>query len=102
MEPAAPLLIPSWGVGFRISTHLIPNVQINYQSIGSGGGIQQVKSGTIDFGASDAPLSDEELTQMPAPVVQVPESAGPYVLLTTWKACRSHCNFLPMRSPVSF
>jgi phosphate transport system substrate-binding protein len=53
------------------------NVQINYQSIGSGGGIQQVKSGTIDFGASDAPLSDEEVTQMPAPVIQVPESAGP-------------------------
>jgi phosphate transport system substrate-binding protein len=53
------------------------NVQINYQSIGSGGGIQQVKSGTIDFGASDAPLSDEDVTQMPAPVIQIPESAGP-------------------------
>lgn len=53
------------------------NVQINYQSIGSGGGIQQVKSGTIDFGASDAPLSDSDLSQMPAPVVQLPESAGP-------------------------
>src|ERR1700729_778484 len=37
------------------------NVRINYQSIGSGGGIQQVKSGTIDFGASDAPLSDADL-----------------------------------------
>jgi phosphate transport system substrate-binding protein len=53
------------------------NVQINYQSIGSGGGIQQVKSGTIDFGASDAPLSDEDVSQMPAPVMQIPESAGP-------------------------
>jgi phosphate transport system substrate-binding protein len=53
-----------------------PNVQINYQSIGSGGGIQQVKSGTIDFGASDAPLSDADMAQM-TPVVQVPESAGP-------------------------
>jgi phosphate transport system substrate-binding protein len=52
------------------------NVQINYQSIGSGGGIQQVKSGTIDFGASDAPLSDADMAQM-APVVQIPESAGP-------------------------
>src|SRR5271156_1230209 len=36
------------------------NVQITYQSIGSGGGIQQVKSGTVDFGASDAPLSDQD------------------------------------------
>jgi phosphate transport system substrate-binding protein len=52
------------------------DVRINYQSIGSGGGIQQVKSGTIDFGASDAPLSDQEMAQM-APVIQIPESAGP-------------------------
>jgi ABC-type phosphate transport system substrate-binding protein len=35
------------------------NVRINYQSIGSGGGIQQVKSGTIDFGASDAPTAPD-------------------------------------------
>ena len=52
------------------------NVQINYQSIGSGGGIQQVKSGTVDFGASDSPLSDADLQQM-SPVIQIPESAGP-------------------------
>ena len=52
------------------------NVQINYQSIGSGGGIQQVKSGTIDFGASDAPLSDADMAKM-SPVIQIPESAGP-------------------------
>jgi phosphate transport system substrate-binding protein len=52
------------------------NVRINYQSIGSGGGIQQVKSGTVDFGASDAPLSDQDLAQM-TPVIQIPESAGP-------------------------
>lgn len=53
-----------------------PNVRINYQSIGSGGGIQQVKSGTVDFGASDAPLTNEDMEQM-APVIQIPESAGP-------------------------
>jgi phosphate transport system substrate-binding protein len=52
------------------------NVQINYQSIGSGGGIQQVKAGTVDFGASDASLTDEQLAQM-RPVLQLPESAGP-------------------------
>jgi phosphate transport system substrate-binding protein len=51
-------------------------VQINYQSIGSGGGIEQLKKGLIDFGASDAALDDEQLKQM-APVIQVPESAGP-------------------------
>jgi phosphate transport system substrate-binding protein len=52
------------------------DVQINYQSIGSGGGIQQVKSSTVDFGASDAALTDEQLSQM-KPVLQLPESAGP-------------------------
>ena len=51
-------------------------VQINYQSIGSGGGIQQVKAGTVDFGASDAALTDQQLGQM-TPVLQFPESAGP-------------------------
>ena len=55
------------------------NVQINYQSIGSGGGIQQVKSHTVDFGASDAPLSDDQLKEMPS-VIQIPESAGPVVI----------------------
>jgi phosphate transport system substrate-binding protein len=53
------------------------DVQINYQSIGSGGGIQQVKAGTIDFGASDSPLTDQDMAQMGAPVIQIPESAGP-------------------------
>ncbi len=52
------------------------NVQINYQSIGSGGGIQQVKAGTVDFGASDAALTDTQLSAM-KPVLQLPESAGP-------------------------
>jgi phosphate transport system substrate-binding protein len=56
-----------------------PTVQINYQSIGSGGGIQQVKSHTVDFGASDAPLSDDQLKEMP-PVIQIPETAGPVVI----------------------
>lgn len=55
------------------------NVQINYQSVGSGAGIQQVKSGTVDFGASDAPLTDEQIAGM-KPVIQIPESAGPVVV----------------------
>ena len=40
-----------------------PSVQINYQSIGSGGGIRQVTEGTVDFGASDGPMTDEQLAQ---------------------------------------
>ncbi|MGH9526924.1 MAG: phosphate ABC transporter substrate-binding protein PstS, partial [Terriglobales bacterium] len=53
-----------------------PKLDINYQSIGSGGGIQQVRVGTVNFGASDAALTDQELATMP-PVVQIAESAGP-------------------------
>ncbi len=51
-------------------------LQINYQSIGSGGGIEQLKNAMVDFGASDAALDDEKLKEMPA-LVQIPESAGP-------------------------
>lgn len=50
--------------------------QVNYQSIGSGGGIQQVKAGLVDFGASDAALDDKQLASM-QPMIQIPESAGP-------------------------
>jgi phosphate transport system substrate-binding protein len=62
-----------WTADF-LRTH--SNVHVNYQSIGSGGGIQQVKSGTVDFGASDYGLTDRQLAEM-KPVVQIPESAGP-------------------------
>jgi phosphate transport system substrate-binding protein len=53
-----------------------PGVQINYQSIGSGGGIRQLQQGVVDFGASDVALTDDQLKTMPA-VIQLPESAGP-------------------------
>jgi phosphate transport system substrate-binding protein len=66
-------LMTHWIPAFQ-SSH--PGVQINYQSIGSGGGIQQLKKGLVDFGASDAALDDEQLKDMPA-LVQIPESAGP-------------------------
>ncbi|HLW46854.1 MAG TPA: phosphate ABC transporter substrate-binding protein PstS [bacterium] len=53
-----------------------PEVRINYQSIGSGGGIEQVRKGTVDFGASDAPLSDQQLKEMGQPIVLIPTVAG--------------------------
>jgi phosphate transport system substrate-binding protein len=51
-------------------------IEINYQSIGSGAGIQQVKAGTVDFGASDAALSAVQLKDMPRKVVHIPTVAG--------------------------
>jgi len=56
--------------------HQKTGVQINYQSIGSGGGIQQVKAGTVDFGASDAPLNNQKLRELPRPVLHFPTVAG--------------------------
>ncbi|BCM89535.1 phosphate-binding protein PstS [Abditibacteriota bacterium] len=50
--------------------------QINYQAIGSGGGISQLRNRTVDFGASDAPLSNADLTTMPGKVIQIPTVAG--------------------------
>ncbi|MFL5542489.1 MAG: phosphate ABC transporter substrate-binding protein PstS, partial [Longimicrobiaceae bacterium] len=50
-------------------------VQVNYQSIGSGGGIQQVTAGTVDFGASDAPMSAEEEAKVPG-ILQLPTVLG--------------------------
>ena len=50
-------------------------VQVTYQSIGSGGGIQQVTAGTVDFGASDAPMSAEEEAKVPG-ILQLPTVLG--------------------------
>jgi phosphate transport system substrate-binding protein len=55
-------------------------VTINYQSIGSGGGIKALRAGTVDIGASDAPLSDQEAKDMGAEVVHVPTVAGAVVI----------------------
>ena len=60
--------------------HQKTGIEINYQSIGSGGGIQQLKNSTVDFGASDAPLSDAKLKEMPRKVIHFPTAAGAVVL----------------------
>jgi phosphate transport system substrate-binding protein len=54
-------------------------VQINYQSIGSGGGIRQLQSGTVDFGASDMPLNDDQLKEMGKQIIQFPTVLGSVV-----------------------
>jgi phosphate transport system substrate-binding protein len=61
--------------------HQKTGVEINYQSIGSGAGIQQVKAGTVDFGASDAALSNDRLREMPRKVVHFPTVGGAVALV---------------------
>jgi phosphate transport system substrate-binding protein len=54
---------PIYSKWFDVYHNLRPEIQINYQSIGSGGGIRQVMAGTVDFGASDGPMTDSQLTE---------------------------------------
>jgi len=56
------------------------SVKINYQSIGSGGGIRQFTQGTVDFGASDGPMTDEQLREVGGPVLHVPTVLGAVVI----------------------
>jgi phosphate transport system substrate-binding protein len=53
-----------------------PTVSINYQSIGSGGGQKSILDGTVDFGASDGPMSDENLAKAPGKILHIPTVAG--------------------------
>jgi phosphate transport system substrate-binding protein len=56
-----------------------PSVRINYQSIGSGGGIRQLQAGTVDFGASDMPLNDQQLSELKKSIIQFPTVLGSVV-----------------------
>ena len=53
-----------------------PSVRFNYQSIGSGGGQKQILAQTVDFGASDGPMSDDNLAKAPAKILHIPTVAG--------------------------
>ena len=70
---------PMYSKWFSEYNKLHPDVQINYQSIGSGGGIRQVLNGTVDFGASDGPMSDEQLGQSKTKILHIPTVMGAVV-----------------------
>ena len=53
-----------------------PSVRFNYQSIGSGGGQKQIVAQTVDFGASDGPMSDDNLSKAPGKLLHIPTVAG--------------------------
>jgi phosphate transport system substrate-binding protein len=69
------------------------NVQINYQSIGSGGGIRQVIAGTVDFGASDVTMKDEQVSQVKTGVLHFPTVLGSVVLTYNIPGVSSELNF---------
>lgn len=58
-------------------------VRINYQSIGSGGGIRQISEGTVDFGATDSPMKDDELAKAKGPILHIPTVLGAVAVIYT-------------------
>ena len=70
---------PIYSKWFSEYNKLHSDVQINYQSIGSGGGIRQVLNGTVDFGASDGPMSDDQLKDAKVKILHIPTVLGAVV-----------------------
>ena len=71
------------------------NVQINYQSIGSGGGIRQLLDKTVDFGASDGPMSDDQLKQASVKILHFPTVLGAAVPSYNLPGLQGDINFTP-------
>jgi len=67
---------PFFSKAFYIYNQKNPDVTVNYQSIGSGGGIQQFTAKNVDFGATDVPMNTEELARAKQPVLQIPVTLG--------------------------
>jgi phosphate transport system substrate-binding protein len=72
-----------------------PDIQINYQPIGSGGGIRQVLAGTVDFGATDGPMSDEQLAQAKTKILHVPTVLGANVPAYNVPGVNAELKFTP-------
>ena len=70
---------PIYSKWFDVYHNAHSDVQINYQSIGSGGGIRQLQAGTVDFGASDGPMTDEQLAQSKVKILHFPTVLGAVV-----------------------
>ncbi len=70
---------PMYSKWFNEYHKIHSDIEINYQSIGSGGGIRQVLAGTVDIGASDGPMSDEQLEQAKTKILHIPTVLGAVV-----------------------
>jgi phosphate transport system substrate-binding protein len=72
-----------------------PNIKIDYQSIGSGGGIKQIKEQTVDFGASDSPMKDEDLKSAPGEILHIPTVLGAVVITYNLSGVSQPLHFSP-------
>ncbi len=86
---------PIYSKWFDQYHQLHPSVQINYQSIGSGGGIRQLVDKTVDFGASDGPMSDDQLKQASVPILHFPTVLGAALPSYNIPGVQAELNFTP-------
>ena len=84
---------PIYSKWFDVYHQKDPNVQINYQSIGSGGGIRQLLAGTVDFGASDGPMSDEQLKEAKFKILHFPTVLGAVIPIYNVAGVSGELNF---------
>ncbi|MGB9244630.1 MAG: phosphate ABC transporter substrate-binding protein PstS [Candidatus Acidiferrales bacterium] len=101
-QPAGPILLnaagatfpyPIYSKWFDVYHQKDPNVQINYQSIGSGGGIRQLLAGTVDFGASDGPMSDDQLKEAKFKILHFPTVLGAVIPVYNISGVSGELNF---------
>src|ERR1700686_4379400 len=86
---------PMYSKWFDVYHQAHPGIQINYQSIGSGGGIRQLIDKTVDFGASDGPMNDEQLKQSSVPILHFPTVLGADVPSYNLPGLSAELNFTP-------
>ena len=90
---------PIYSKWFSDYHKLHPDIQINYQSIGSGGGIRQVTEGTVDFGASDMPMTDGQLTEaqtkLKTKILNIPTVLGAAVPAYNIPGVKGEVKFTP-------
>jgi len=102
--PAPALLVNGAGATFPYPIYskwfdeyhkLHPEIEFNYQSIGSGGGIRQVLAGTVDFGATDGPMKDEQLAKAKSKILHFPTVMGAVVPTYNIPGVNQELNFTP-------
>jgi phosphate transport system substrate-binding protein len=86
---------PLYSKWFDTWHQLHPDVRINYQSIGSGGGIRQLTERTVFFGATDSPMTDEQLNQASGPILHFPTTLGAVVPVYNLPGVSADLRFAP-------
>lgn len=86
---------PIYSKWFNEYSQLHPNVKINYQSIGSGGGVRQASDGTVDFGASDMPMTNEQIGSAKVKLMHIPTVLGAVVPVYNIPGVNKELNFSP-------